>query len=130
MEQLVVQMRMLIYTVICFQCLLQLTQGSTYQKYLKLFTYLLTLCICCQILVNFTERLRSDWLGADAVSTQRMQKWNEDSTLPEEEIEQYADWLQERIMKEAQEEYDRREQDYEQKLEGDTTISGEHQTGG
>ena len=66
MEQLVTQMRVLIYTVICFQCLLQITQGSIYQKYLKLFMYLLTLCICCQILTNFVDKLRSDWLGVDA----------------------------------------------------------------
>ena len=57
MEQLVTQMRVLIYTVICFQCLLQITQGSIYQKYLKLFMYLLTLCICCQILTNFVDKL-------------------------------------------------------------------------
>lgn len=63
MEQLVTQMRVLIYTVICFQCLLQITQGSIYQKYLKLFMYLLTLCICCQILTNFVDKLRSDWAG-------------------------------------------------------------------
>ena len=56
MEQLVTQMRVLIYTVICFQCLLQITQGSIYQKYLKLFMYLLTLCICCQILVTRFSR--------------------------------------------------------------------------
>ena len=122
-------MRVLIYTVICFQCLLQITQGSIYQKYLKLFMYLLTLCICCQILTNFVDKLRSDWLGVDYASTEWMQKWNEDSTLPQEKIEQYSKWLEDRVLEDAQEEYDRREQDNEQNLEEHTTISGGGETG-
>ena len=129
MEQLVTQMRVLIYTVICFQCLLQITQGSIYQKYLKLFMYLLTLCICCQILTNFVDKLRNDWVGVDYASTDWMQKWNEDSTLPQEKIEQYSKWLEDRIIEDAQEEYDRREQDNEQNLEEHTTISGGGETG-
>ena len=129
MEQLVTQMRVLIYTVICFQCLLQITHGSIYQKYLKLFMYLLTLCICCQILTNFVDKLRSDWLGVDYASTEWMQKWNEDSTLPQEKIEQYSKWLEDRVIEDAQEEYDRREQDNEQNLEEHTTISGGGETG-
>lgn len=129
MEQLVTQMRVLIYTVICFQCLLQITQGSIYQKYLKLFMYLLTLCICCQILTNFVDKLRNDWVGVDYASTEWMQKWNEDSTLPQEKIEQYSKWLENRIIEDAQEEYDRREQDNEQNLEEHTTISGGGETG-
>ena len=129
MEQLVTQIRVLIYTVICFQCLLQITQGSIYQKYLKLFMYLLTLCICCQILTNFVDKLRNDWVGVDYASTEWMQKWNEDSTLPQEKIEQYSKWLEDRIIEDAQEEYDRREQDNEQNLEEHTTISGGGETG-
>lgn len=129
MEQLVTQMRVLIYTVICFQCLLQITQGSIYQKYLKLFMYLLTLCICCQILTNFVDKLRNDWVGVDYASTEWMQKWNEDSTLPQEKIEQYSKCLEDRIIEDAQEEYDRREQDNEQNLEEHTTISGGGETG-
>ena len=129
MEQLATQMRVLIYTVICFQCLLQITQGSIYQKYLKLFMYLLTLCICCQILINFVDKLRNDWVGGDYASTEWMQKWNEDSTLPQEKIEQYSKWLEDRIIEDAQEEYDRREQDNEQNLEEHTTISGGGETG-
>ena len=129
MEQLVTQMRVLIYTVICFQCLLQITQGSIYQKYLKLFMYLLTLCICCQILTNFVDKLRNDWVGVDYASTEWMQKWNEDSTLPQEKIEQYSKWLEDRIIEDAQEEYNRREQDNEQNLEEHTTISGGGETG-
>ena len=129
MEQLVTQMRVLIYTVICFQCLLQITQGSIYQKYLKLFMYLLTLCICCQILTNFVDKLRNDWVWVDYASTEWMQNWNEDSTLPQEKIEQYSKWLEDRIREDAQEEYDRREQDNEQNLEEHTTISGGGETG-
>ena len=91
--------------------------------------YLLTLCICCQILTNFVDKLRNDWVGVDYASTEWMQKWNEDSTLPQEKIEQYSKWLEDRVIEDAQEEYDRREQDNEQNLEEHTTISGGGETG-
>ena len=42
MEYLAVEVRRLVYTVICFQCLIQLTEGSGYQKYLKLFSYFIS----------------------------------------------------------------------------------------
>ena len=86
-------------------------------------------CICCQILTNFVDKLRNDWVGVDYASTEWMQKWNEDSTLPQEKIEQYSKWLEDRIIEDAQEEYDRREQDNEQNLEEHTTISGGGETG-
>lgn len=53
MENLAVEVRRLVYTVICFQCLIQLTEGSGYQKYLKLFSYLLTMCICFNVVFFF-----------------------------------------------------------------------------
>ncbi len=53
MEVLAAEVRRLVYTVICFQCLIQLTEGSAYQKYLKLFSYLLTMCICCNVVFTF-----------------------------------------------------------------------------
>ena len=65
----------------------------------------------------------------DYASTEWMQNWNEDSTLPQEKIEQYSKWLEDRIIEDAQEEYDRREQDNEQNLEEHTTISGGGETG-
>lgn len=46
MEQFALELRRLIYTVICFQCLLQLVSGSVYQRYLKLFSYFLTMYMC------------------------------------------------------------------------------------
>ena len=44
-------------------------------------------------------------------------------------IEQYSKWLEDRVIEDAQEEYDRREQDNEQNLEEHTTISGGGETG-
>ena len=35
MEYLAMEVRRLMYTVICFQCLIQLTEGSAYQKISK-----------------------------------------------------------------------------------------------
>lgn len=53
MTELAGDVRRLVYTIVCFQCLLQLTAGSAYQKYLKLFSELLTICICCSLIFSF-----------------------------------------------------------------------------
>lgn len=57
-------MKKLIYTIICFKCILQITEGSPYQKYIKLFSHLLILCMCCGMLFSFkdsADKLYSDW---------------------------------------------------------------------
>ena len=71
MTELAVDMRRLVYTIVCFQCLLQLTAGSAYQRYLKLFSELLLICICCRVVFSFfgfidentsqTDRLYKEW---------------------------------------------------------------------
>ncbi len=77
MEQLAGEVRRLIYTIICFQCLLQLTSGSAYQKYLKLLSYLLTLCICCGVLFSFMGQLQQSFGQADALYEKWVQEWSE-----------------------------------------------------
>lgn len=62
MEELAMEVRRLVYTVICFQCLIQLTEGSAYQKYLKLFSYLLTMCICCNVVFSFVGQVEKGFL--------------------------------------------------------------------
>ncbi|MCM1184358.1 MAG: hypothetical protein NC337_13385 [Roseburia sp.] len=77
MEQLAGEVRRLIYTIICFQCLLQLASGSVYRKYLKLLSYLLTLCICCSVLFSFMGQLRQSFGQADVLYEKWVQEWSE-----------------------------------------------------
>lgn len=67
MEQLTMEIRKLVYTVICFQCLLQLTTGSAYHRYLKLFSYFLTMCICCSVIYSFVGQLEESMISAQQV---------------------------------------------------------------
>lgn len=66
MEEFMSEVRALVYTIICLQCLLQFASGSSYQKYLKLFTGLLVLCLCCSVVFsavasfqNYEVKMRS-----------------------------------------------------------------------
>ena len=93
MEVLAAEVRRLVYTVICFQCLIQLTEGSAYQKYLKLFSYLLTMCICCNVVFSFIGQVENSFSEADQIY---------DATAYYEQL-----W-EEKIIGEAQEEYDSR----------------------
>ena len=128
MEQLAGQMRTLIYTMICFQCLLQITQGSSYQKYLKFISYLLTVCICCQIILTFSGRIKEEWFSADVISQQWSNAWNGDA-LQQEQIEQYSRKLEEQIKDQVQQEYIRKEGENGQYLEESQTVSGGVETG-
>lgn len=113
-EQLAAQIRSLVYTVICFHCILQITQGSTYQRYLKFFVYLLTLCSCCQMLLFFVGKINESWQEADSVCEEWIQEWIGDDAINEAALEQYSRSLEQRIQEQAIEEYERREQENEQ----------------
>lgn len=67
------EMQAFVYAVICFQCLMQLTSGSCYHKYVKFLVRLIILCICCNLMVSLTEQIK-----LDSDYTQK----------------QYADWLE------------------------------------
>lgn len=75
MENLAVEVRRLVYTVICFQCLIQLTEGSGYQKYLKLFSYLLTMCICFNVVFSFVGQVENSFSQADKLYERWEQEW-------------------------------------------------------
>lgn len=77
MEILAAEVRRLVYTVICFQCLIQLTEGSAYQKYLKLFSYLLTMCICCNVVFSFIGQVENSFSRADQLYSRWEKEWRE-----------------------------------------------------
>ena len=110
MEYLAMEVRRLMYTVICFQCLIQLTEGSAYQKYLKLFSYLLTMCICCNVVFSFVGQVENQFSEADQFYERWEKEWGEmtASDRTDEGETYYKKLWEDEIIGSAYEEYDRR----------------------
>lgn len=75
MEQLTLEIRRLVYTVICFQCILQFSAGSAYQRYLKLFSYFLTICMCCGVISSFVGKLDESMISAQKIYDDWTDEW-------------------------------------------------------
>ena len=110
MEILAAEVRRLVYTVICFQCLIQLTEGSVYQKYLKFFSYLLTMCICCNVVFSFVGQVEHSFSRADQLYSRWEKEWREmtETERIDDGAAYYEQLWEEKIMGEAHEEYDSR----------------------
>ncbi|MDE7415279.1 MAG: hypothetical protein K2N44_03030 [Lachnospiraceae bacterium] len=110
MENLAAEVRRLVYTVICFQCLIQLTEGSVYQKYLKLFSYLLTMCICCNVIFSFVGQVENSFSEADQLYLRWEKEWREMTETSQiyDGAAYYEQLWKEKIIGEAHEEYDSR----------------------
>mgnify|MGYP007123074417 FL=1 len=110
MEYLAMEVRRLMYTVICFQCLIQLTEGSAYQKYLKVFSYLLTMCICCNVIFSFAGQVENEFSEADQLYERWEKEWREmtASDRIDEGETYYKKLWEDEIIGGAHEEYDRR----------------------
>ncbi len=109
MEYLAMEVRRLMYTVICFQCLIQLTEGSAYQKYLKVFSYLLTMCICCNVIFSFAGQVENEFSEADQLYERWEKEWREmtASDRIDEGETYYKKLWEDEIIGGAHEEYDR-----------------------
>lgn len=77
MEALKQDVRLFVYTLICFQCILQLAAGSTYYRYIKLFSYLITLCICCNMIFSAIEHIEDQIPRAQSQYEQWIKQWEE-----------------------------------------------------
>lgn len=110
MEYLAAEVRRLVYTVICFQCLIQLTEGSVYQKYLKLFSYLLTMCICCNVVFSFAGQIENSFSEADQLYSRWEKEWKKMTEADQiyEGAAYYEKLWNEKIIGEAHEEYESR----------------------
>lgn len=109
MEQLTLEIRRLVYTVICLQCLLQLAAGSTYQRYLKLFSYFLTMCMCCGAILSFVGQMEESMLSAQRVYDEWESEWGglTDVERIRESSSYYTDRIwNEKILGDAYEQYD------------------------
>lgn len=110
MENLAAEVRRLVYTVICFQCLIQLTEGSAYQKYLKLFSYLLTMCICCNVVFSFIGQVENSFSEADQIYSRWEKEWREmtETDQIDNGAVYYEQLWNDKIIGEAHKEYDSR----------------------
>lgn len=127
MDILAAQVRRLVYTVICFQCLIQLTEGSVYQKYLKLFSYLLTLCICCNVIFSFLGQMENSFSEADQLYSRWEKEWREmtETTQIYEGAAFYEELWNEKIIGDAQEAYDMKNGGSEDVKENSGADSGD-----
>ena len=89
MEEIALRVRTFVYTMICFQCLIQLSAGNSFYKYLKLFSQLLALCICCNIFFSFLGMVDDGWQQADRIYEQWEAQWNEEADFNVETMEGY-----------------------------------------
>lgn len=109
MEQLTLEIRRLVYTVICFQCLLQLAAGNVYQRYLKLFSYFLTMCMCCGVILSFVGQMEESMLSAQRVYDEWESEWGglTDVERIRESSSYYTDRIwNEKILGDAYRQYD------------------------
>ena len=81
MDELALQVRTFIYTMICFQCLLQLSAGNSFYKYLKLFSQLLAISICCNIFLCCVGIVDSSWSQADKIYKEWEKQWGKEELL-------------------------------------------------
>ena len=77
MEQLTDEIRRLVYTVICFQCIIQFAAGSVYQRYLKLFSYFLAICMCCGVISSFMGEFDESMISAQRLYDEWNDEWQE-----------------------------------------------------
>ncbi len=97
MEELALRVRAFVYTMICFQCLIQLSAGNSFYKYLKLISQLFALCICCNIIFSFLGIVEDGWKQADKVYEQWEKQWQGEGELGN--MEGYLEgWITEDVM--------------------------------
>lgn len=99
MTELAIDMRRLVYTIVCFQCLLQLTAGSTYQRYLKLFSELLLICICCRVIFSFFGFIDENASQTDKLYKEWSKEWNQISK--EQKIYDSFSYMEDKIISET-----------------------------
>lgn len=75
MNQLAAEIRRLVYMVICFQCIIQLMEGSAYRRYIKVFSYLITMYICCNVVLSFAGQLEDSLYEADELYSDWESEW-------------------------------------------------------
>lgn len=100
MDELVLRVRTFVYSMICFQCLIQLTAGNPFHKYLKLFSQLIAISICCNIFFSFFGIVESGWEQADEIYERWQIQWS-----GEQELAGMDGYLQKNIMEKSMDEF-------------------------
>lgn len=69
-------LRSFIYAMICMECLLQLTNGSSYHRYMKLFTHILMVCISCSMIFGVVNQWEEKMLDMDKMYEEWLEQWD------------------------------------------------------
>lgn len=77
MNELMISVRKLVFTAICLRCMLALFTESQYYRYLKYFSYLLMLCIACNIIFTFLGILKINVNMAQANYEDWIKEWGD-----------------------------------------------------
>lgn len=77
MSELTQGLRSFVYTVICMECLLQLTSGNAYHRYMKLFTYILIVCLSCRMIFSVVYQIEEKAQTMDQMYEEWLEQWEE-----------------------------------------------------
>ena len=81
MSEFALSLRSFVYTVICLECLLQLTSGNSYHRYMKLFTYILMICISCKMIFNVVNQIEEKTQYMDGMYEEWLEQWEKMEAL-------------------------------------------------
>lgn len=70
-------LRSFVYTVICMECLLQLTSGNSYHRYMKLFTYVLIVCLSCHMIFSVVNQIEEKTQSMDKMYEEWLEQWEQ-----------------------------------------------------
>lgn len=70
-------LRSFVYTVICMECLLQMTSQNSYHRYMKLFTYILIVCMSCNMIFAVMNQIEEKALHMDRMYEEWLEQWEE-----------------------------------------------------
>lgn len=81
MNEFAQSLRAFVYTVICIECLLQLTSGNVYHRYMKLFGYILIMCVSCNMIFGVLNQVEEKTRHMDEMYKEWLEQWEEMEAL-------------------------------------------------
>ena len=70
-------LRSFVYTIICMECLLQITSGNAYHRYMKLFTYILIVCLSCRMIFAVVNQIEEKSQTMEVMYEEWLEEWEE-----------------------------------------------------
>lgn len=75
MSEFTQSLRSFVYTAICMECLLQLTSKNSYHRYMKLFTYILMVCMSCNMIFAMVNQIEEKTSHMDHMYEEWLEQW-------------------------------------------------------